>query len=143
MRVRVSVETVTMSIAHAVHSITVRLRCQKARVSGTQATLLVLTTTTTRARIVAPYFRTRFGLRSLDKLHQAFGWLSGTSQCGQLVDVRAAVHKEAFIAGAQVVQSCFTVRGLDDTIFRASPVTHGADFAFPAIARQGRALGRS
>src|SRR5262245_41433587 len=102
MRVRVSVETVTMSIAHAVHSITVRLRCQKARVSGTQAALLVLATATTRARIITSYFRPRLGLCGLDELHQAFGWLSGTPQRGQLVDVRAAVHKEAFIAGAQV-----------------------------------------
>jgi len=69
--------------------------------------------------------------------------LSGTPQRCQLDSVRAAVDEEAFIAGTQVVQPCFTVWGLDDAIFRASSVTHGPDFAFPAIAGQGSPLGLS
>jgi len=111
--------------------------------SGPQAALLVLATATTRARIVAPHFRTLLGLSGLDELHEAFGCLSGAPQRCQLDSVRAAVDEEAFIAGTQVVQPCFTVWGLDDAIFRASSVTHGPDFAFPAIAGQGSPLGLS
>src|SRR5207247_8797064 len=103
--------------------------------SSAQAALRVLAAAAAWARIVAPRFRTGLRLRGLDELHEAFGWLPGTPQCCQLGDVRAAVGEEAFIAGTQVVETCFTVWGLDDTIFRAATVTHGADVAFPTIAR--------
>ena len=95
--------------------------------------MLVLAAAATRARIVAPHFRTGLRLRSLDELHEAFGWLPGTPQRGQLGDIRAAVGEEALIAGTEIVETCFPVWGLDDAIFRASPVTHSPDFAFLAI----------
>src|SRR5262249_17231771 len=97
----------------------------------------------TRARIIAPYFRTGLRLRGLDELHEAFGRLPGTPQRGQLGDVRAAVGKEAFIAGAEVVETCFPIGGLDDAIFWSSSVTHSPDFAFPTIPGQRIALGLS
>src|SRR5262245_2226877 len=121
-------------MACEVHSTTARLTCQKECdvrtwcplpcFSGSQAALLVLAAAATRAWIVAPHFRTGLSLRGLEHLHQTFGWLSGTPQRCQLGDVRTAVGKETFIAGTQVVETCFTVWSLDDAIFRASPITH-------------------
>src|SRR4030095_9438533 len=113
MQCRVSVETVSLGMACEVHNTTARLACQKecnvrmwcplAYFSGPQAALLVLATAATRARIVAPHFRTTLSLRGLEHLHQTFGWLPGTPQRCQLGDVRTAVGKEAFIARTQVV----------------------------------------
>ena len=144
MQVRVSVETVRLGMSCEVHSSTARLTCQNkcnvrtcsavGYVSGAQAALLVLAAAATRARIVAPHFRTGLRLRGLDELHETFGWLPGTPQRGQLGDVRAAGGEEAFIAGAEIVETGFPVWGLDDAVFRASPVTHGPDFAFSTIA---------
>src|SRR5712691_2943253 len=145
MQVRVSVETVRLGMSCEVHSSTARLTCQNkcnvrtcsavGYVSGAQAALLVLAAAATRARVVAPHFRTGLDIRGLDQLHEAFGWLPGTPQRRHLSGVRAAVGEEAFIARTQVVQTRFTVWGLDDAIFRAAPVTHGPHFAFPTIAR--------
>ena len=82
------VETVHIDGAGTVHSSTAGLTCQKecdvrtwcrlAIFSGPQAALLVLAAAATRARIVAPHFRTGFRLRGLDELHEAFGGVPST-----------------------------------------------------------------
>ena len=153
MQCRVSIETVSIGMSCEVHSTTAGLTCQKECDvptwcpvpcgSGAQAALLILAAAATWARIVTPRFRTGLSLRGLDELHEAFGWLPSTPQRGQLGDVRTAVGKEAFIAGTEVVETCFTVWGLDDAIFRASPVAHSPDVAFSTIPRQRSALGLS
>src|SRR5262245_24495333 len=140
MPCRRPVETVSLSMSCEVHSTTASLTCQKecdvgtfACFSGAQAALFVFTATATRAWVITSHFRPGLSLRGLEHLHQTFGWLPGTPQGGQLGDIWTAVGEEVFIAGTQIVEPCFPVWGLNDAIFRASPVTHGTHLAFPTI----------
>ena len=112
-------------------------------VSNSETALLVFSAAATGAWVVAPRLGKRLCFRSLELLHQLLRRMPGIPQRRHLGGVGAAVGKKTPIAGAEVIQVRFVVSGLDDAIFRATPVAHGADIAFPTTARQRLLFGFS
>lgn len=51
------------------------------------------------------------------------------------------MDEKAFVAHTQVVQPRFSVKRLEEAVLRTSPIAHGFNLAFPALAWQGLQFG--
>jgi hypothetical protein len=105
-------------------------------ISSIQAAFLVLSSASAWTGIVSPRFGTALGILGLHHLHQSLRGVTRASKSRQASHVWAAVLKEAFITGTQIVKTDLPIRGLQNSIFWAPSIAHGQNCTFPAITRQ-------
>ena len=101
-------------------------------ISNVQTAFFVFAAAATGAGIVASRFRTRSD--RCGHCRRCLGFMGLLApQIGQFLDERPAVVKEAFITGAQIVQSRLSVRGLNQAVFGTLTIAQVADFTRSTI----------